>query len=76
MPGAKATGMLAPSPISAHAMQELAAVAVTRDFRTESCSTAFMRKSRSATSGYQRFGLLSYSPFSTPEHLLTGSLEL
>ena len=29
--------MLAPSPISAHAMQELAAVAVTRDFRTESC---------------------------------------
>ena len=76
MPGAKATGMLAPSPISAHAMQELAAVAVTRDFRTESCSTAFMRKSRSATSGLSTLWTSILQPILYPEHLLTGSLEL
>ena len=38
MPGASATGMLAPRPIKAQAMQELAAVAVTSDLRTESCT--------------------------------------
>ena len=43
MPGASATGMLAPRPISAQAMQELAAVAVTSDLRTESCTAPLRR---------------------------------